>query len=105
MKYKSYGSGAYGRARPEIPEIRPGDIWKDRHGSRIIILSVSQQRIEYRRVGYDGTCSSSPVRFERDFVYLQGNTNESDVARFLDAPDGNDKVRVLREILQERLKK
>lgn len=102
MKYKSYGSGAYGRARPEI---RPGDIWKDRHGSRIIILSVSLLRIEYRRVGYDGTCACSPGRFGRDFTYLQGNTNKSDVARFLGAADGDDKIRVLREILQERLKK
>lgn len=99
MKKKKIGFSAGGRSQPEI---RPGDIWKDRHGSRIIILTVSQLSVEYRRVGYDATCSSSPSRFIRDFGYLQGNTNESDVSRFLDATDGNEKIRVLREIIQER---
>lgn len=99
MKKKNSGFNASGKTRPEI---RPGDIWKDRHGSRIIILSVSQLRIEYRRIGYDGTCGSSPGRFDRDFEYVKGNTNESDVSRFLSAADGEQKLRLLREILCER---
>ncbi|EEP9808249.1 DUF4222 domain-containing protein [Salmonella enterica] len=96
------------QARPEglaHPEIRIGDIWKDRHGSRVIILSASVRCIEYRRVGYDATCSSSLGRFKRDFVYVEGNTNTVDVERFVSAADGKEKIRVLREILQERLKK
>ncbi|NDO80215.1 hypothetical protein CJP72_05310 [Citrobacter sp. NCU1] len=87
------------------PKIRPGDIWKDRHGSRVIILAASPLRVEYRRAGYDKDCISSPDRFTRDFKYVEGNTNENDVARFLNASDGDNKIRVLREILQERLKK
>lgn len=101
MKNKTgLGSGA-----SPYPNIRPGDIWKDRHGSRVIILAASPLRVEYRRAGYDKECISSFGRFTRDFEYVDGDTNEKDVARFLNAPDGNDKVRVLREILQERLKK
>ncbi|EEP9807349.1 DUF4222 domain-containing protein [Salmonella enterica] len=96
------------QAQPEgivHPAIRPGDIWKDHHGSRVIILSASPLRVEYRRVGYDATCISSPERFKRDFVYVEGITNTVDVGRFLTAADGKEKIRVLREILQERLKK
>lgn len=102
MMRKKSGLNASGQTQPEI---RPGDVWKDHYGSRIIILSVSLLRIEYRRVGYDGTCSSSPGRFGRDFEYVKGNSNESDVSRFLSAADGDEKIRVLRGILQERLKK
>ncbi|ELD3250735.1 DUF4222 domain-containing protein [Enterobacter hormaechei] len=102
MVRKNSGLAASGQTQPRI---RPGDIWKDRHGSRIIILAVSPLSVEYRRIGYDATCTSSPARFIRDFLYLEGKVNESDVSRFMAAADGNEKIRVLREIIQERLKK
>lgn len=102
MMRKKSGLNASGQTQPEI---RPGDIWKDRRGCRVIILAASPLRVEYRRAGYDKECISSFGRFTRDFEYVDGDMNEKDVARFLTAPDGNDKVRVLREILQERLKK
>ncbi|ELJ4218293.1 DUF4222 domain-containing protein [Salmonella enterica] len=86
-------------------KVCPGYIWKDRHGDRIIILAVSPLAVEYRRVGYDRTCTSSPGRFMRDFEYVKGSTNENDVARFIAAADGAEKIRVLREIIQERIKK
>ena len=102
MVRKNTGLTASGQTQPAI---RPGDIWKDCHGSRIIILAASLLSVEYRRVGYDATCTSSPTRFVRDFEYLKGKVNESDVARFVGAADGDEKIRVLREIIQERLKK
>ncbi|MGQ3662660.1 DUF4222 domain-containing protein [Citrobacter braakii] len=101
MKYKT---GLSSGASPQ-PDIRPGDIWKDRHGSRVIILASSRQRVEYLRIGYDNECISSPGRFIRDFVREKGRVNETDVKRFLFAADGDEKIRVLREIIQERLKK
>lgn len=99
---KNSGLTAGGRSHAEI---RPGDIWKDRHGSRVIILASSRQRVEYLRIGYDNECISSPGRFIRDFVREKGRVNETDVKRFLFAADGDEKIRVLREIIQERLKK
>lgn len=101
MKKKS-GLSAGGRSHAEI---RPGDIWKDRNGGRLIILAASLLRVEYRRVGYDKICSCSPSRFRQDFEYIEGNINTSDVSRFIQAGDGKEKIRVLREIIQERLKK
>ena len=96
------------QARPEgktRSDIKTGDVWKDRHGSKVIVLSVSLLSVEYRRSGYDDICISSPGRFKRDFEYVTGNINESDVAKFMGAADGAEKIRVLRGILQERLKK
>lgn len=101
MKKKT-GLNAGGRSRPEI---RPGDLWKDRNGARIIILSASTLRIEYRRIDYDRICICSPYRFQQDFEYIKGNMNEVDVSRFIQAGNGKEKIRVLREIIQERLKK
>lgn len=82
--------------------IRPGDIWKDSYGSRVIVLAASPLAVEYRRIGYDAICTSPPRHFCREFEYVKGGTNESDVARFLAAADGDEKIRVLREIIQER---
>ena len=101
MKYKTgLGSGA----SPQ-PDIRPGDIWKDRHDSDVIVLTASPLRVEYRRAGYDGVCSSSLSRFRRDFKYAGRDTNETDISRFIQADDGKEKIRVLREIIRERIKK
>ncbi|HGW6106096.1 TPA: DUF4222 domain-containing protein [Citrobacter werkmanii] len=102
MKKKNSGLNAGGCSRPEI---RPGDIWKDRYGDRIIILASSLLRVEYLRIRYDNTCSCSLSRFRQDFEYIEGNMNTTDVSRFIQAGDGKEKIRVLREILQERLKK
>ncbi|MFX2608988.1 DUF4222 domain-containing protein [Enterobacter mori] len=102
MKYKKSGFTASGQTRSNF---RPGDVWKDRHGSKVIILSASLLSVEYRRSGYDDICTCSPGRFGRDFEYVAGNINESDVAKFMSAADGVGKTRVLRGILQERLKK
>ncbi|WP_234262565.1 DUF4222 domain-containing protein [Klebsiella aerogenes] len=102
MKKNFSGLTASGQTQPEI---RPGDIWKDHHGSRIVILAASLLRVEYRRVGYDKICICSPSRFYWDFEFVEGSTNTTDVSRFIQAGNGKEKIRVLREIIQERLKK
>ncbi|WP_405391929.1 hypothetical protein [Pantoea stewartii] len=66
-------------------------------------MAASQLRVEFRRIGYDAICTLSPANFVRDFEYMKGKVNESDVARFMSAADGDEKIRVLREIIQERM--
>ncbi|EKQ3840642.1 DUF4222 domain-containing protein, partial [Escherichia coli] len=49
MKQKNSGFTASGLSRPEI---RPGDIFKDKYGGTITIKDVEERRITYRREGY-----------------------------------------------------
>lgn len=50
------------------PAIRPGDIWKDKHGNKITVRSVVSKSIHYDREGYGSVCACSPQKFIHDFV-------------------------------------
>ncbi|WP_134706610.1 DUF4222 domain-containing protein [Rahnella sp. CJA17(1/100)] len=65
MNKKLTGFTASGQTQPEI---RPGDIWKDRAGSKITISGFMQNRVTYIREGYEYPCISSVGRFCRDFI-------------------------------------
>ncbi|HAO9533093.1 DUF4222 domain-containing protein [Escherichia coli] len=64
MKQKNSGFTASGLSRPEI---RPGDIFKDKYGGTITIKDVEERRITYRREGYDYDCVMPVYQFRRDF--------------------------------------
>ncbi|WP_236422543.1 DUF4222 domain-containing protein [Escherichia coli] len=49
MKKKNSGFTASGLSRPEI---RPGDIFKDKYGGTVTIKSVAGRCVTYRRDGY-----------------------------------------------------
>jgi hypothetical protein len=49
------------------PEIRSGDIWKDKHGNKITIRSVIPTRIYFDREGYPHICSCPARNFIHEF--------------------------------------
>ncbi|EFO7848945.1 DUF4222 domain-containing protein [Salmonella enterica] len=71
MKKKNSGLTASGLSRPEI---RPGDIYQDRHGKRVMIKTVSATRIVFVRPGYPDECFCSPSRLVRDFTPIKKQT-------------------------------
>ncbi|EFR3656299.1 DUF4222 domain-containing protein [Salmonella enterica] len=71
MKKKNSGLTASGLSRPEI---RPGDIYQDRHGKRVMIKTVSATRIVFVRPGYPDECFCSPSRLVRDFIPIKKQT-------------------------------
>ncbi|EBL1739763.1 DUF4222 domain-containing protein [Salmonella enterica] len=71
MKKKNSGLTASGLSRPEI---RPGDIYQDRHGKRVMIKTVSATRIVFFRPGYPDECFCSPSRLARDFTPIKKQT-------------------------------
>ncbi|ENU5708035.1 DUF4222 domain-containing protein [Salmonella enterica] len=71
MKKKNSGLTASGLSRPEI---RPGDIYQDRHGKRVIIKTVSATRVVFFRPGYPDECFCSPSRLVRDFTPIKKQT-------------------------------
>ncbi len=64
MKLKYSGLTASGPARPEI---RNGDIYRDNYGGMVTIKGVAEQRVTYRREGYDYDCVMPVYQFLRDF--------------------------------------
>ncbi|EIJ6510813.1 DUF4222 domain-containing protein [Escherichia coli] len=64
MKKKNTGVNASGPARPEI---RPGDIYRDKYGGTVMIKGVAERRITYRRDGYEYDCVMPVYQFRRDF--------------------------------------
>ncbi|MFV2140891.1 DUF4222 domain-containing protein, partial [Escherichia coli] len=64
MKQKNSGFTASGLSRPEI---RPGDIFKDKYGGTVTIKSVAGRCVTYRREGYDYDCVMPVYQFRRDF--------------------------------------
>ncbi|EPS2559786.1 DUF4222 domain-containing protein [Escherichia coli] len=64
MKKKNTGVNASGSARPEI---RPGDIYRDKYGGTVMIKGVAERRITYRRDGYEYDCVMPVYQFRRDF--------------------------------------
>ncbi|HCM1914244.1 TPA: DUF4222 domain-containing protein [Salmonella enterica subsp. salamae serovar 28:r:e,n,z15] len=71
MKKKISGLTASGVSQPEI---RPGDIYQDRHGRRVMIKIVSATRIVYTRSGYHEECFCSLSRLARDFIPVKKQT-------------------------------
>ncbi|EAT6911239.1 DUF4222 domain-containing protein [Salmonella enterica] len=71
MKKKNSGLTASGLSQPEI---RPGDIYQDRHGKRVMIKTVSATRIVFFRPGYPDECFCSPSRLARDFTPIKKQT-------------------------------
>ncbi|HCL5065271.1 TPA: DUF4222 domain-containing protein [Salmonella enterica] len=71
MKKKNSGLTASGLSRPEI---RPGDIYQDRHGKRVMIKTVSATRVVFFRPGYPDECFCSPSRLVRDFTPIKKQT-------------------------------
>ncbi|ENM0557627.1 DUF4222 domain-containing protein [Salmonella enterica] len=71
MNKKNSGLTASGLSRPEI---RPGDIYRDKSGRRVMIKTVSATRIVFVRPGYPDECFCSPSRLVRDFIPLKKQT-------------------------------
>ncbi|MBS9068307.1 DUF4222 domain-containing protein [Escherichia coli] len=67
MKNKNSGFTASGPARPEI---RPGDIYRDKYGSTITIKSIAGRCVTYRREGYEYDCVMPVYQFRRDFTLV-----------------------------------
>ncbi|AYN28645.1 DUF4222 domain-containing protein [Buttiauxella sp. 3AFRM03] len=65
------------QAQPEgvaQSEIRPGDKWKDSHGTKITITHCTPNRVAYIREGYTHPCFCSPDRLRREFTCAKPNT-------------------------------
>ncbi len=71
MKKKNSGFTASGLSRPEI---RPGDIFKDKYGGTVTIKSVAGRCVTYRRDGYGYDCVMPVYQFRRDFSLVQNAT-------------------------------
>lgn len=100
MKQKNSGFTASGLARPEI---RPGDIFKDKYGGRITIKTVDDFRVTYIREGYEHPCVSSHMRFESEFTLVSKAppANLSDIDRIMRVT-GMERIKAVREIIRER---
>ncbi|EPA5202355.1 DUF4222 domain-containing protein [Escherichia coli] len=78
MKKKNSGFTASGPARPEI---RPGDIFRDKYGSTITIKTVDDFRVTYIREGYEYDCVMPVYQFRRDFSLVQNATRGKPTSR------------------------
>lgn len=84
-------------------EIRPGDIWRDNHGSELTISDVAFNRVVYYRNGYSSPCICSPDRLRREFIFVSTDIAPSgDLDRIMQATSGPERIRVMREIIQQR---
>ena len=78
MKKKNSGFTASGPARPEI---RPGDIYRDKYGGMVTIKGVAERRITYRREGYEYDCVMPVYQFARDFTLVQAAQRSKPTSR------------------------
>jgi hypothetical protein len=84
-------------------EIRPGDKWRDSHGLLITVETVMHNRVTYLRDGYTAPCFCTPDRLRREFEFVSPSPEAtSDIARFMAAGNSSDKIRMMREIIQNR---
>lgn len=100
MKKKNSGFTASGLSRPEI---RPGDIFRDKYGSQITVKTVDDFRVTYIREGYAHPCVSSHMRFEREFPLVSKTppADLSDIDRIMSVT-GAERIRAVRGIIRER---
>ncbi|EMU6612901.1 DUF4222 domain-containing protein [Escherichia coli] len=68
MGMKNTGVNASGPARPEFMR---RDIYRDKYGGIVTIISMRERRIAYRREGYDYDCVMPLYQFARDFSLVQ----------------------------------
>ncbi|HFP5387705.1 TPA: DUF4222 domain-containing protein [Escherichia coli] len=66
-KIKFTGLNASGQTHPKI---RIGDIFRDKYGDSVVINSVYERHITYRRAGYDYDCVMPVHQFRRDFTLV-----------------------------------
>ncbi len=78
MKKKNTGVNASGPARPEI---RPGDIFRDKYGGTVMIKGVEERRVTYRRDGYEYDCVMPVYQFRRDFSLVQAAPRSKPTSR------------------------
>ncbi|EJF7586332.1 DUF4222 domain-containing protein [Escherichia coli] len=100
MKKKNSGFTASGLSRPEI---RPGDIFRDKYGSTITVKTVDDFRVTYIREDYAHPCVSSHMRFEREFILVSKAplAELSDIDKIMSVT-GAERIRTVREIIRER---
>lgn len=100
MKRKINQAQPEGRAQPEI---RPGDKWRDNHGSEITISAVSASLVIYYREGYSKTFVCSSGRLRREFVFVRTDVKPSKgLDCVMQATGCAERIRVMREIIRER---
>ncbi|EMQ9343626.1 DUF4222 domain-containing protein [Escherichia coli] len=68
MTSKNSGLTASGKTHPEFMR---GDIYRDKYGGIVTIISVRERRIAYRREGYEYDCVMPVYQFDRDFSLMQ----------------------------------
>ncbi len=78
MKAKNSGFTASGPARPEI---RPGDIFFDKYGWMVKVISVEERRITYRLEGYNCDCVTPVYQFRRDFSLMKAAPRSKPTSR------------------------
>ena len=65
MAKKITGVPASGQA---LPEIRPGDKWRDKSGCAVVITGNQFNHVTYVRDGYSHPCVYPVDRFHREFT-------------------------------------
>ncbi|ENA6481456.1 DUF4222 domain-containing protein, partial [Escherichia coli] len=68
MASKNTGLTASSKTHPEFMR---GDIYRDKYGGIVTIISTRERRITYRREGYDYDCVMPVCQFRRDFSLVQ----------------------------------
>ncbi|MVW18482.1 DUF4222 domain-containing protein [Escherichia coli] len=78
MKQKNSGFTASGLPRPEIC---PGDIYRDKYGSTVMIKGVAGRCVTYRREGYEYDCVMPVYQFRRDFSLIQATPRKQPTSK------------------------
>lgn len=77
------------------PEIRPGDIWRDKSGRQVSVTGYAFNRVTYVRVGYERPCIFPADRFHREFSRVSVQT----FSEWKAAAEPLEKARKLRELI------
>lgn len=77
------------------PEILPGDVYQDKRGERVTVLSATQNRICFIREGYAGECAFPAVRFLREFTPVKRQT----IAEWCDTNNTAEKIKNIRALI------
>lgn len=93
MKKKLNSLTAGGLAQPEI---RPGDIYKDRYGEQFTVKNVSHNRIFFIREGYSSECVFPAARFESEFTFVK----KQKIYEWCSENNPLEKTKKLRELIQ-----
>lgn len=77
------------------PEILPGDVYQDKRGERVTVLSATPNRICFIRDGYTGECAFPAARFLREFTPVKRQTN----AEWCDTNNTAEKIKKIRAMI------